>query len=285
MNPENKIINGLWIGAKLSALELLTVHSFVNHGHIFHLWVYNEMDNDFPENVLLKDANEIIPESEIFRKKEADPKIGNGKGGLGMFADLFRYKLLYEKGGWWVDMDVTCLKMFDFEESYFFRSHPYLPMVNNVMKCPSHSEIMKIAYDESLQKTSPESKSYLIANEILNENIRKLGLDKYIHNNICNREWWTDIEHYMFSKKQPPANWYFIHWINEEWRTQNINKNELYQNSTIGAFMNKYGINVQLKANDMKYLAWNIKQSKVLQKLKPFLKKTPFYSLYKNHMQ
>ena len=60
MRPENKVINGLWIGERLSAIELLTVKSFIANGHEFHLWVYHELDNVLLENVILKDASTSI---------------------------------------------------------------------------------------------------------------------------------------------------------------------------------------------------------------------------------
>ena len=38
------------------------------------------------------------------------------------FSNFFRYKLLLEKGGWWVDTDVVCLAPFDFPTPYVFAS-------------------------------------------------------------------------------------------------------------------------------------------------------------------
>jgi hypothetical protein len=49
----------------------------------------------------------VIDESRIFTYNS-----GWGKGSYAGFADLFRYHLLYQKGGWWVDTDIICLKPF-----------------------------------------------------------------------------------------------------------------------------------------------------------------------------
>lgn len=136
MDKTNQIVNGLWIGDKLSPLELLTLHSFIEHGHTFHLWIYEDLDSILPKGVVVKDANEIIPYAAVFRKKNADPHIGIGKGSFGApFSDFFRYKLLYEIGGWWVDMDVLCLQELPRNTEYYFRAHPLIPMIGNVMKC------------------------------------------------------------------------------------------------------------------------------------------------------
>ncbi len=41
------------------------------------------------------------------------------------FANFFRYKLLLEKGGWFVDSDTICMRPFDFDNEYvlFERGH------------------------------------------------------------------------------------------------------------------------------------------------------------------
>jgi hypothetical protein len=66
----------------------------------FDLYTYDE-DLDVPDGVTLRDASEIYDEDEVFTYQE-----GPGAGSVAAFANMFRYKLLYERGGWWVDMDV-----------------------------------------------------------------------------------------------------------------------------------------------------------------------------------
>src|SRR5690606_11724688 len=131
----NDIINALWIGKHLSLIEILTIRSFLDNGHSFRLFVYEEIATPLPEGCELADANSILPESAVFRYKNKS-QYGQGKGSVSGFSDIFRYKMLHDSGGWWVDMDVTCLKHFDFDEEYIFRYHHELPAVGNVMKCP-----------------------------------------------------------------------------------------------------------------------------------------------------
>src|SRR4051812_10885773 len=90
------VINGLWIG-QLSPLEQLCIRSFIVQGHPYHLYTYDALDN-VPAGVTLQDAGQILPKSLIFRNQ-----LGKGKGSVAAFSDLFRYKLLLERGGWWVD--------------------------------------------------------------------------------------------------------------------------------------------------------------------------------------
>lgn len=103
------IIQLLWVGSALSKIELLSIRSFLACGHEVHLYSYDR-DISVPPGCVVKDAGEIIPESEIFMHSG---KAGRSKGSLAGFADMFRWKLIYERGGAWADCDVICLKPID----------------------------------------------------------------------------------------------------------------------------------------------------------------------------
>ncbi len=128
------IIQSLWIGNKLSLNEILCIKSFVYHKHEFHLYVYENIEN-VPEGTILKNANEIIPKSKIF-------KYGHDKSSYAGFSDWFRYKLLYEKGGFWVDTDVICLKPFDFKEEIIFGSQDDQYICNAVLGFPEKHDLI-----------------------------------------------------------------------------------------------------------------------------------------------
>ena len=78
MDDGNKIVNALWIGEHLSSVELLTIKSFLNNGHSFVLWAYDEIKTELPKGVILKDANEIFPKSKVFSYKYSN-QFGHGK--------------------------------------------------------------------------------------------------------------------------------------------------------------------------------------------------------------
>jgi hypothetical protein len=105
----NEVIRSLWIGSKLSSLERLCARSWIYHGHSFELFVYEDV-GPVPDNVALRDANEIVPRKDVFLWRDS----------YAVFADLFRWTLLYRHGGYWVDMDMLCLKPFDFEDDVVF---------------------------------------------------------------------------------------------------------------------------------------------------------------------
>jgi hypothetical protein len=96
-------IQSLWIGDRLSSMEQLSMRSFLAQGHPYHLYAYERIGN-VPDGVVMMDAAEILPASAIFRYSEFDSVAG--------FANFFRYKLLLDRGGWWCDTDLVCLKPF-----------------------------------------------------------------------------------------------------------------------------------------------------------------------------
>lgn len=218
LSADNLAVHGMWIGQTLSKMELLTIHSFLKHGHEFHLWLYEDMATPLPKEVVIEDANEIIPQKYIRRKTDIDPESGVGKGSYAPFSDLFRYKLLYEKGGYWVDMDVTCLRPFNFQTPYLFRAHR-VGVVGNIMKCPPRSRLMQRLFE----KVSPvlnEQSEWLMTNRMLSEMIRRMRLTEYIRADIWNAEdWWGAIRPLALEDQAIPQHWFAIHWINEFWST------------------------------------------------------------------
>src|SRR5437763_16269280 len=147
LNVGNRIIQGLWIGPKLSIMEQLSIASFLQNGHDYHLYIYNELPN-VPKGAVIRDASEILPASAIFQYKDRPSYAG--------FSNFFRYKLLLERGGWWADSDVVCLRPFDFPDEYVFGSElthqgDEVPNVGFV-KAPAGSAAMAVACEESLGK-------------------------------------------------------------------------------------------------------------------------------------
>jgi hypothetical protein len=103
---DNRLIQSLWIGKTLSIIERLSISSFLKNGHDFHLYTYEKIDN-IPEGTVICDAREICEfDTNVMTKN------GFGKASYAPFADIFRLQLLLQKGGWWVDLDVVCLKPF-----------------------------------------------------------------------------------------------------------------------------------------------------------------------------
>lgn len=223
----------MWIGTQLSAIEVLTISSYLHHSHTFCLWVYDRLTTPVPPGTILRDANHILDRSYIFRYKYAN-QWGHGKGSVAGFSDIFRYKLLYEMGGWWTDMDVTCLRPLDHEAPYVFRNHDVLPVVGNLMKCPAGSQLMLECFEEAVREVTAENTDWFKPIRILNEGIERHGLQRYIVNDITNPDQWAVVRKYIEGRCGIPPQQYAIHWLNEEWRARGWNKNECVRGTLLG---------------------------------------------------
>ncbi len=156
------IFRSLWVGSKLSALEKTCARSWIYHGHRFELFVYDDV-GEIPDGVVVRDANEIIPEREVFL----------WQGCYAIFADLFRWTLLYEQGGYWVDMDVLCLRPFDFKETLLFGCEHSNAASVGVLKLPAEHFIAR----EMLTLSRDPNRT--IGNERL-----KVRLKKWLRRNL-----------------------------------------------------------------------------------------------------
>ncbi len=98
------VVQSLWVGNKLSRMEYYSIKSFLVLGYKFHLYTYEDVDN-VPKGTIIKDANEIMKQKDVFSLKSS----------FLPFSDIWRYKLLHMKGGYWVDVDMIALRRFDFK--------------------------------------------------------------------------------------------------------------------------------------------------------------------------
>lgn len=247
------MIQSLWIGEKLSVMEQLCISSFLQNGHAFHLYVYNDVEG-VPKGTVLKDANELISSKRIFKYKHYDSYAG--------FSNLFRYKLLFEKGGYWVDTDVVCLKPFRFERSHMFasvlsRKRPWDYLIkryivtNWVIKAPVGSKIMDYCYGE-VAKRDPDK---LIWGEtgpqLIRTAVRRFGMQEYMapHHTffpIYFRQWKQLIRNSVMAKRKWERNMlssYAVHLYHEMWRRNGIDKNAAFHRDSIYERLKRHYLN------------------------------------------
>ena len=96
------LFRSFWYGEPLSPYQQLCLKSFVDHGHEFILYCYDHFD--VPSGIELRDAAEFFPRDRVFFYRK-----GLDAGSVAAFSDLFRFRMLHDCGGWWVDADVVCL--------------------------------------------------------------------------------------------------------------------------------------------------------------------------------
>jgi hypothetical protein len=221
----NKVIQGLWIGTELSTMELLSIASFLLNGHEYHLYVYDDVKN-VPRGTSVKDAREILPSAKIFLYTEQRSYAG--------FSNFFRYKLLLERGGWWADTDLICLRPFDFPEQYIFSSEMdrgQEVITSGVIKTPQGSALMAYAWEVCQSKNPAELKWGETGPRLMGEAVKKFSLEQYKepHEIFCPlgyQEWKKVLD----PGWELPANEnvYAIHLWNEKWRAAGQDKNAQY---------------------------------------------------------
>ena len=161
-------------------MEIYSIKSFLKQGFTFHLYTYEKVEG-VPKGTIIKDGNTIMPASTIFKLKET----------FLPFADIWRYKLLYEKGGYWVDLDMMCVRPFDFKQDYVFSSErtiqkgayalkvPYVPI--GILKAPKKSPFYKELYEACLEHHKKGvNKDKIKYMRMLRTMIEKYNYQKYV---------------------------------------------------------------------------------------------------------
>lgn len=243
--PHLPVIQSLWIGTELSEMERLSISSFLHNGHDFHLYIYNDI-KDIPKGTTLMDANRIIPADKIFKYKDFDSYAG--------FSNIFRYKLLLEKGGYWVDSDIICLKPFLHNTEYIFASErPWYPKYKDeiiaascLIKVPANSGIMQYCYNESINKKTDELKWGQIGPQLLTNAIEKFNLWHYVANPevfcpVDVRDWNKIISGALSMDTLMGS--HAVHLWNEMWRRNRINKSANYCENSIYEQLKKLYLN------------------------------------------
>ncbi len=217
------IIQSLWVGDPLSNLEKLCIQSFLDNGHEFHLYVYDEVQG-IPGGAVVKDGNDILPYNELTAGPLQE---------WSSLSDYFRYALLYKKGGWWVDMDTVCIKPFDFGEEIIFPDKSmgsgWIP--NTPLRFPAGHPFMKTMQDLCRERIQIENVGRVMMGgpPLLTEQIAQAGLQRHAQSQM---RFFLPHE-YEFSNFDDtyrdgllfPANTHAVHIGNSVSRKRGIDKN------------------------------------------------------------
>jgi hypothetical protein len=226
----NNPIQSLWIGENLSTLERLSIQSFLDHGHEYHLYGYREFP-DLPVGAVLKDANSILPAAQIFQYRE--------RKSYAAFSNVFRYKLLLERGGLWVDTDVVSLRTVDLAGTLAFASErvkwrhmsaPQAVISSCILKAPRGSPAMELALRLCLAKDWAmlgwgEIGPKLVAEVVETQGLQRFVLPPAAFCPVPYCEW-----RQLINPQSPalPAEAYAVHFWNEMWRLAAHDKDSDY---------------------------------------------------------
>jgi hypothetical protein len=120
-------------------------------GHPVQVWSYSPEKLAFlrPYGVELRPADDVVPKG-LFQRIVAGAEIR-------YFSDVFRYAVLYEHGGLWMDTDVVLLRPFAFHGDHFlnlqWRSGGQAHFIcGNVMYAKPFSRHMRHLYEAAIER-------------------------------------------------------------------------------------------------------------------------------------
>ena len=219
------IIQSLWIGKKISRMEIACMRSFVSLGYKYHLYTYDHIDN-VPDEIKICDGNLIVNKKEIFTYNLPNEQGGNS---VSAFSNLFRYKLLYEKGGWWVDTDVYLLKKLP-NYDYVLVQEDKNKIASCILKFPPKNKFNQMCYDVCVNKNSKDLVWGETGPLLVTEISKKLKLNTLESHNFLPIKH-HDVNYFMENIDIPCS--YTVHFWNEKWRRLNLCKNKIYSNKTL----------------------------------------------------
>jgi glycosyltransferase involved in cell wall biosynthesis len=121
-------------------------------GHPVRVWSYTPQKLEFlkPHGIEIRAADDVVPRS-LFDRIVARSEIR-------YFSDVFRYAVLYEHGGLWMDSDVVMLRPFPFRGEYFFNlqwrtgTKPEHYICGNVMYAEPFSHHLRALYETAIDR-------------------------------------------------------------------------------------------------------------------------------------
>jgi hypothetical protein len=127
----------LWVGGALSPLAWLSLSSFAAKAQSIELYCYEQID--LPRGVAWMPADDIIRKDQIYQIAGSYPP----------FSDIFRWTLLREKGGWWVDTDVFFLGGQFQSSKVMLAQESQDHICNAIMRFPKNHACLKYILSEA----------------------------------------------------------------------------------------------------------------------------------------
>jgi hypothetical protein len=237
-----------WAYGKLSKLEQLSLISFVKQGYEVNLWTYGDMPNP-PKGVLVKDAREILPESNVFL---------NQRGSYAGFSDLFRYAVITSIGGLYADTDCIALKPASELPNEAFlvteragQKKNFKNFIRKLFKAekadringniifnpnPKEGDLVDLAYAYSLRFPKKDVKWSEIGPNLLTA-IVKIYPDhgfKIQNPDFANPISYSNCPQTLLgSNTKIPKSSFFLHCYNEKWRRAGVDKNQAYPKNSL----------------------------------------------------
>ena len=131
-----RVLNSVWVGETLGPLEQLCIRSGLAAGHPFHVYSYEpDRLKGVPPGAEIKDAAEVMPRERMTAYAECNSFV------LG--SNFWRYEMLRQGRGFWVDLDLLLLKPLDLDQDYVFGREREGSINTAVMLAPADSALVR----------------------------------------------------------------------------------------------------------------------------------------------
>jgi hypothetical protein len=155
------------------------------------------------------------------------------------FSNFFRYKLLLERGGWFVDADTICLRPFEFADPFVFSSQGAggERLVNvAATKAPRGSAVMQMAWDACKNTDVGTVRWGQTGPLLITRAVEQCGLQQHIQSPevfcpVNFPEWERVLDPCGVLPDTPPP--HAIHLWNEMWRRAGKKKDDSYPRDCI----------------------------------------------------
>jgi hypothetical protein len=234
----DEVIQSLWVGPRLSTMEQLALTSFVQNGHEVHLYTYGPVSG-VPEGVMVRDGNEILPESMIFVYRDHNSYSG--------FSNYFRYKLLLDRGGCWADTDLVALRPLRFRDDYVFSSElsKGTQFINaGFIKAPAGCDALRRAWELCSAKDPKQIRWGETGPALVRQVVESFGLERFVRPfDVFCPIGYHDLGVLLDAEAPPVAEATLaIHLWNEMWRRNGRDKDGRYHpGSVYESLKSRYG--------------------------------------------
>tara|TARA_R110000850_G_scaffold50670_2_gene124044 strand:+ start:308 stop:1771 length:1464 start_codon:yes stop_codon:yes gene_type:complete len=252
-NPKRDIIKSLWIGEMLNEVTQLCIESWLRLDYQVILYIDKLNIPKQWGNYKQKGQLQFLSASNIMEYKKKEEILP--------FSDLFRYKLLFNQGGTWLDTDMFLLKRLPLDkqiisseftmQSGAFRSDLFYKANIGVLRFEKHSPILEYIInriEKSLKKHTGTERMLIFTKYIM----KKCYLDVSSPSMYCPTNWWNTEEQYDnngYTKKwnvTPLTNDYILEhsvgchlWNNFTYNKHKIDFSKVPQDSLFGKLFNR----------------------------------------------
>jgi hypothetical protein len=155
-----------WHGEAISPYQLLCLRSFADRGQQVEVFSYEQPH--LPGWLERRNAAEILPHDSVVRQ------VGDV---VGIHGNLFRYALLDQRGGWWIDPDLLLLQAdLPAAEIFFAGPDAFGLTSTGLLRFPKGHPVIKACLAQALSLSDSAADWEASGAALLTELIRQHGL-------------------------------------------------------------------------------------------------------------